>query len=985
MKIQMSSNRLACWLVLILALLASFQAQATLLLYEPFSTNKFTTDNQNLYNSVAVTGWDVGYNASSAGDAVVNSASALIYPGLVTSNDSRGLDMIANTTTINRSVGKYFSASQISSGTIYCSFLVNVVTAPTANRALLALSSWQGGVIGGSANRHEGGLGTVWIDSSRQLLLGKSTTATSSAESTFGSMAAGTTAALTAGQSYFVVLKYTFNTGTTSDDLVSLYFSPTPGTAEPGSPTLSTSTGVDKSLRSVWVLQGRTAGGTGETLGSDSGEVKIDEIRVGDTWADVTPSSCIPGTSFSVTGGGAYCSGGSGVSVGLSGSETGLDYQLKLNGTDVGSAVAGTGSALDFGLQTAGGVYSVQASNTTSACIGGMSGNATVTVNTSPSIGSQPVAQNPVLGGVASFTVSASGGGLSHQWRRNGTNLVNGGNITGATSSNLVIYPVANDNVATASDGYDVVVSGTCSPSATSDRVALTLHIPGNLTWVGDGSLNLWDTTTANWTGDATTFATADTVSFTDSGSATPGIILVGDIAPSLIKVDATQEYSITNSVGNRLSGTAILTKTNTGRLVLVGVNNTFSGNIAVNGGTLSAQGGVAAGVRPVDSPSALGALNPARTITVNSGATLTFTNSNDVFAQGGSAGVTPAPQIVVNSGGALVIGNISTDETGNGSGNNFGKITLNGGSMNFLKGYNTIYGAAILTDTITVGGSSASTIAGNGMSNSVANLGYASSTVGITFDVADATGNGNADLVVTAPLRGAPAIGASPTSLTKTGSGTMLLNATNTYTGKTVVNGGTLGGTGTIVGPVEVAGGGNLAPGASIGILTINNTLTLNGTFTAEVDRGASPNCDQVVGVTSNAYGGTLSIVNIGAALEIGDTFQIFPATTYSGNFANITPSPGSGKTWSFDPATGILSVVSNAGGPPTLGFSKTGSTLTFSWTGAFKLQSQTNSLSAGISNNPAAWSDYPDASNPVNVIIIPANPTVFFRLINQ
>ena len=46
-----------------------------------------------------------------------------------------------------------------------------------------------------------------------------------------------------------------------------------------------------------------------------------------------------------------------------------------------------------------------------------------------------------------------------------------------------------------------------------------------------------------------------------------------------------------------------------------------------------------------------------------------------------------------------------------------------------------------------------------------------------------------------------------------------------------------TLGGTGTIPGSVSVELDGNLAPGASIGSLTINGDLTLNGTFTAEVN----------------------------------------------------------------------------------------------------------------------------------------------------
>lgn len=50
--------------------------------------------------------------------------------------------------------------------------------------------------------------------------------------------------------------------------------------------------------------------------------------------------------AMTMTGGGSYCSGGAGVSVGLSGSETGVDYQLYRGITAVGSPVAGTGSAL---------------------------------------------------------------------------------------------------------------------------------------------------------------------------------------------------------------------------------------------------------------------------------------------------------------------------------------------------------------------------------------------------------------------------------------------------------------------------------------------------------------------------------------------------------------------------------------------------------------------------------------------------------------
>ena len=49
---------------------------------------------------------------------------------------------------------------------------------------------------------------------------------------------------------------------------------------------------------------------------------------------------------FTVTGGGSYCSGGSGVAVGLSNSESGVNYQLFNGASPVGSPVAGTGSAI---------------------------------------------------------------------------------------------------------------------------------------------------------------------------------------------------------------------------------------------------------------------------------------------------------------------------------------------------------------------------------------------------------------------------------------------------------------------------------------------------------------------------------------------------------------------------------------------------------------------------------------------------------------
>jgi hypothetical protein len=51
---------------------------------------------------------------------------------------------------------------------------------------------------------------------------------------------------------------------------------------------------------------------------------------------------CVAPTAYNVTGTGAYCAGGTGVTVGLANSETGVTYQLKKDGMDEEMAKAGT-------------------------------------------------------------------------------------------------------------------------------------------------------------------------------------------------------------------------------------------------------------------------------------------------------------------------------------------------------------------------------------------------------------------------------------------------------------------------------------------------------------------------------------------------------------------------------------------------------------------------------------------------------------------
>lgn len=212
---------------------------------------------------------------------------------------------------------------------------------------------------------------------------------------------------------------------------------------------------------------------------------------------------------------------------------------------------------------------------------------------------------------------------------------------------------------------------------------------------------------------------------------------------------------------------------------------------------------------------------------------------------------------------------------------------------------------------------------------------------------------------------------------------GTLLVNNTTgsgTGTGNVTVNTGTLGGTGRITGTVTINSSATLSPGASIGALTVSNNVTLAGNTFIEINKTAAT-YDQLLGVSTLNYGGTLTVTNLNGTLAAGDSFPIFSATSHLGSFSSIIPTPpGTSLAWSF--TNGVLSVVADAA-PPTLQVSQTGNTLTFSWSGAFKLQSQTNALTVGISTN---WFDYPNGTNsPVNAIINPANPTVFYRLVSQ
>jgi len=124
------------------------------------------------------------------------------------------------------------------------------------------------------------------------------------------------------------------------------------------------------------------------------------------------------------------------------------------------------------------------------ACDGGSVHVLLQSVASDPAISQQPSTQSVLSGASAAFSVTANGSGpLTFQWRRNGSPLVDGGNISGATTMTLTVNPTAIFDNASA---FDCIVSNSCR-SARSDPASLSVAPRCRADFNNNGSVSVQD------------------------------------------------------------------------------------------------------------------------------------------------------------------------------------------------------------------------------------------------------------------------------------------------------------------------------------------------------------------------------------------------------------------------------------------------------------------------------------------------------------
>ena len=294
-----------------------------------------------------------------------------------------------------------------------------------------------------------------------------------------------------------------------------------------------------------------------------------------------------------------------------------------------------------------------------------------------------------------------------------------------------------------------------------------------------------------------------------------------------------------------------------------------------------------------------------ANIATINGG-TVTFAG-HDTFGNH----TTPSSAVINLNGGTLASGGRFTT---------IWDLNMAGGTLLANGGANATYPAFQLAGTVSVTGTSASSISVGSGSNNMINVGGNGNST-LALNVADVTGNANADLTVANVLQNSPF---GPSALIKTGPGTLYLsqgdnNTANTFTGPFTLAAGTL--TVRASGWKDATGYGPFTQLSDTSIyLDSNNWHTLNNshyTLNGNLGITSQNHTNRLRLATGNATLGSSLVAN----MEAGSYLYVDGTLDDGGNGYGITVAGGGGVVLgganTYTGKTTILGGMLAAGSP--------------------------------------------------------------------
>ncbi|EBH8923151.1 autotransporter outer membrane beta-barrel domain-containing protein [Salmonella enterica subsp. enterica serovar Worthington] len=680
-------------------------------------------------------------------------------------------------------------------------------------------------------------------------------------------------------------------------------------TAKSGSKITTTSTGIS------------IAGGNNQiTTESGSAIVAKDNgILINSGANNVTNGGSITATGSSISYGIHYYSGTSGTitntgTITTTGKGAG-DASVYAHGGAVTINNSGTMDSSVFGVYV-----------TTGHTLNNLAGGS-ITANTAVQLnGNNNTLANAgaILGDTNGVTINGSGNTLTSQ-----------GKITGGTNA-ILINSGSKNNTLTLNTGTEISGSITDDNNSASANNNLILDGEGTLGSSISGLNSV--TSSGDWTLSGATMnlsGTTNSALWVKSGT----LILNGAMTAKGATVDSGTTLQIGNggtlgafngdivdngtltfnrsdaaAYGSVISGSGNVVKQGGGELTLSN-NNSYSGGTTIAEGTLTATAGGALGSGNIDNRAYLkldaasasdpfivadltthsgatveisaGSTLQANTLTQQDGSTLTadltetsgpVIRAKNVNLDGTLNVASPASQEPIRSTDDLI--SLALIESDNAISGDFDDITINGNAMN-PDAFITVVGQKNVNDTHY---DLVETLTWYADRDNAAIDAHG------TFNLADADDS----FTVNTVLEDVDAnSGWNGQSLTKTGAGTLILNAENTYTGSTTISEGTL-----IATNVEALGTGNVTDNATLEMNTggdFDNAISGSGQVVKSGDETLTlSGANSYTGGTTIS-GGTLVASNV-EALGTGDiTDNATLELNAGGDFANNIGGTGS------------------------------------------------------------------------------------------